>query len=180
MGEGNSLTADDVRKIFEDVREDHPNQSYVTLEQSVRRVEGLSAGVPLSESVRLHAEVPHVSALVADPNGKIVSAMDDLGFFPSGFSKEAFESVTRSLSLEDIENVLLRAYGSSGIDHGAILGEGGAGYLRGSEIRTSQSLLANAHVLETGDGPSSPVPSLAPTPLPWLAPALAVSGVAAL
>jgi hypothetical protein len=180
VGETDSLIADDVRKIFEDVREDHPNQSYVTLEQSVRRVEGLSAGVPLSESARLNAEVPYVSAFVADPNGKIVSAMNDLGFFPNGFSKEEFESVTRSLSLEDIENVLLLAYGSSGIDHAAIMDEGGASYLRESEIRLSQPLPSNAHVLETGDNPSSPVPSPASTPLSWLAPALAVSGVVAL
>ncbi len=180
MGEGNSLTADDVRKIFEDVREDHPNQSYVTLEQSVRRVEGLSAGVPLSESARLNAEVPYVSAFVADPNGKIVSAMDDLGFFPNGFSKEAFESVTRSLSSEEIENVLLRAYGSSDIDDAAIVTERCAGNLLESEIRPSQSLPSNAHVLQTGDDPLFPVPSPVSTSPSWLAPALAVSGVAAL
>lgn len=173
MGETDSLTADDVRKIFDDVREDHPNQSYVTLEQSVRRVEGLSAGVPLSESVRLNAEVPYVSAFVADPNGKIVSAMNDLGFFPNGFSKEAFESVTRSLSSEEIENVLLRAYGSSGIDDAAIVADAMGNRPEDLEEAPVQDARnSDAHV------PHAQNPS--GISLPWLAPALAVSGVAAL
>lgn len=34
-----SVTPETVRAVFADIRSDHPNQNFITLEQSVRRIE---------------------------------------------------------------------------------------------------------------------------------------------
>ena len=103
------LTIETVREIFADIRSDHPGQNFVTLEQSVRRIEGLARGVPLSDSARLADAVPDAHSVTANPSGKIVSAMKKLDLF-SGDSYDAFDRAARKLSENDIENVLLDAY----------------------------------------------------------------------
>lgn len=110
------LTPETVREIFADIRADHPGQHYVTLEQSVRRIEGLSHGIPLSESFRLASEVPTAHSLVTDPSGKIVRAMESLGMLPETHGtltdSATFDSAARKLTQSDMETVLLKAYGA--------------------------------------------------------------------
>lgn len=74
-----------VASVLADVRHDHPGRP-VTLEQAVRRVEGLGRGVPLAQSARLRESVQDASAIVSDPNGKIADAMRRLGYLEPGGS----------------------------------------------------------------------------------------------
>lgn len=100
-----------VAEIFADVRSDHPSRSWVTLEQSVRRIEGLRHGIPLSESARLPHELPNVSKAVSNPSGRFVSAMRKLALLPDGpVSPELFRSVAKRMSESQISDVLLQAY----------------------------------------------------------------------
>lgn len=107
------MTAEDVQEVFSDIRADHPGQPYVTLEQSVRRIEGLARGVPLSESARLVSEFPSVHTAAYDPSGKVVGALRSLGFLSEHSVPNASEidAVARKLSESDLSRVLREAYG---------------------------------------------------------------------
>lgn len=107
------IAPDTVRSVFADIRADHPGQNCVTLEQSVRRIEGLSRGIPLSESFRLASAVPDAHSLTCDPSGKIACAMHSLGFLPN-VPDSAVDTAARKLSESDIARILEEAYGAGG------------------------------------------------------------------
>lgn len=112
------LTPEAVRSVFADIRADHPGQNCVTLEQSVRRIEGWFRGVPLSESFRLGAAVPDAHSLTCDPSGKVACAMRSLGFLPDAPDPNfgtSFDAATRKLSEADMSRILEKAYGAGDV-----------------------------------------------------------------
>lgn len=65
-----------VEDIAEDIRKDHPEQGWITLEQMIRRVEGLRAGIPLHQSEQLvPIDIP-ISKSVHDPSGIIAKMLE--------------------------------------------------------------------------------------------------------
>lgn len=62
--------------LANDIRHDHPEQKWITLEQMIRRVEGLKLGIGLEQSEKLHALNGSVSELVHHPNGSVANVLE--------------------------------------------------------------------------------------------------------
>jgi len=67
-----------IQNIFDDIKADYPKQGYITLEQAVRRVEGLKQGIDLDHSSLLKKLNTSVYELVRNPDGAIVQTMKDM------------------------------------------------------------------------------------------------------
>lgn len=96
-----------IKSIFSDIKWDHPKQGYVTLEQSVRRIEWLKKWISLDESYKLKALNSSVAHEIRKPWSKLISAMKELWFMKHW---QSFDSVAKRLSEADISKVLEKAY----------------------------------------------------------------------
>lgn len=92
-----------MKDIFADIRHDHPTQRYVTLEQSIRRIEGLKQGITLEESEKLTTLNNEISRLVHNPNGHIATIIDELGYRSPG---ETIDQAARKLQEKDLQEIL--------------------------------------------------------------------------
>ncbi|MDD2487377.1 MAG: hypothetical protein PHS92_03335 [Candidatus Gracilibacteria bacterium] len=101
------IDSDALKEIFNDIRNDHPNQGYITLEQTIRRVEGLRDGIQLNESEKLISMNASVSELVHDPQGKVMKAAENLGYIKNG---ENLEVAARKFSEEKISKIAEEIY----------------------------------------------------------------------
>jgi hypothetical protein len=86
-----------IADITADILADHPEQSWISLEQMVRRIDGLEAGVGLNETNRLTGSSLH--ATVYAENGPIHTILKTRGYDLS----EGVDSACRKLSVSDIE-----------------------------------------------------------------------------
>ncbi len=90
-----------ISEISADILADHPGQQYITLEQMVRRVEGLRTGVPLDNTASI-ANISMHEALY-DEESPIRHILEARGH---AVSELGLEKVARGLSREEIEVIV--------------------------------------------------------------------------
>lgn len=96
-----------VKEIFADIKADHPNQSYVTLEQAARRIEGLKQWIPLSESYRLNDLNSEIAESIRKPWSKIIEAAHKLWYLSWN---QSLDSIAPKLSEKAIWDIIGTVY----------------------------------------------------------------------
>lgn len=91
----------DVGQIAQDIRQDHPKQGWITLEQMIRRVEGLRMGIELHQSEQLVKMNQSISQIVHHPQGIIAEALRNRGY-PDHLNIDA---IAQHLSEQEIKEI---------------------------------------------------------------------------
>jgi hypothetical protein len=97
----------DINEIFADIQNDHPSQWYVTLEQTVRRIEWLKVWIPLEESEKLKNLNINISKMVSDPSWKISEAAKELWILGKW---QNINDIATKLTKEKIIQIIKVAY----------------------------------------------------------------------
>lgn len=92
----------DTNAIADDIRHDHPKQGWVTLEQMIRRVEGLKSGIGLEQSEKLNAMNASVTKMVHDPDGAVGQLFKNRGYDLS----RGIDAASRRLGENDIKEIV--------------------------------------------------------------------------
>lgn len=90
----------DVSQIAQDIREDHPKQGWITLEQMIRRVEGLRMGIELHQSEQL-VKLTGISQIVHHPQGIIAETLKNHGYS----DHLSVDTIARQLSEQEIKKI---------------------------------------------------------------------------
>lgn len=96
-----------IKEVFEDIKSDHPKQWYVTLEQSVRRVEWLKQWIELDESSRLKDLNIPVASKIRESSSEIIESMHELWIMKNW---ENLDDISKNLTEEKIAEILKKTY----------------------------------------------------------------------
>lgn len=95
------------KMIFDDIKNDHPWQKYITLEQSVRRIEWLKRWIPLDESYRLNSMNSEIAEMIRSDDSNIIKTAKKLWYLKSW---EGFDQFAKKLTDDKISKILETSY----------------------------------------------------------------------
>ncbi len=102
-----SINSNLIKDVFDDIKKDHPKQWYVTIEQSVRRIEWLKNSIWLHESEKLNQFNTSVATEIRKPWSDIIKTSRDLWYLKEW---QNFDEVAKKLTQDKIEKILLKSY----------------------------------------------------------------------
>lgn len=102
-----SVNSNLIKDVFNDIKNDHPNQRYVTIEQSVRRIEWLKNGIWLNESEKLKQFNSSIAQQIRKPDSDIIKASKDLWYLKEW---QNFDDIAKKLTQDKIEKILIKSY----------------------------------------------------------------------